>query len=99
MPRINLNRVSEIITVGNVEAKELLSKSLDNSDLYRINADTAVKITDKKIINQCAKNYKEGTFVYDENFDFIADKKEKTLSGYVLAGFENSNLYQCIGVY
>lgn len=99
VPRINLNRVSEIIAIGNLEAKSLLSKSLDNSDLYRINADSASKVTDRKIINQCAERYKDGEFVYDEEFDFIAEAKGNSLSGYVLAGFENSSLYQCIGVY
>lgn len=99
-PTAKLNRVSEIIVISESAAEELLSKSLGNSDLRRINADEMLKITDKDKIKQCVSRYQNGKYAYDEKFDSsIAEAKEKTMCGYILAGFENSNVYQCIGVY
>ncbi len=99
IPKANLNRVSEIIVVSNTEAKTLPSNSVENSDLYRINTESTIKATDRKIINQCVACYKKNSFVYDESFDFVTEAKENSQSGFILAGFENSNVYQCIGVY
>lgn len=98
-PTVKLNRVSEIIVVSSNDTKELLSKSLDNSDLHRINTEGALKITDREIINQCITCFKKEKYVYDDSFEVITEAKEKSLCGYVLAAFDNSCVYQCIGAY
>lgn len=100
VPTAKLNRVNGIVIVSTNEAEDLLSNSLENTDLRRINTEDAINITDKETVKKYVKHYKEGTYIFNESFDGnIKTAKEDSMCGYVLASFENSEVLQCIGVY
>lgn len=100
VPSAKLNTVNEIVIVSTNEAEDLLSNSLGNTDLRRIDKESAITITDKEIVDKYIKQYKEGSYVLNETFDEnIKAAKEKSDRGFILASFENSDVLQCIGVY
>lgn len=100
VPNAKLSIVDKIVIVSTNETEDLLSNSLSNNDLRRIDTESAITITDEDTVDRYVKHYKEGTYVFNETFDDGIEKaKEDSLCGFVLVSFKNSDVLQCIGVY
>lgn len=98
-PSASVSRVEKILLVSRDSSSKLLSNSLRNHDLRRIDERDAIVITDESKIHDYVNRYKDGVYVFNETFEDIATAKSASSCGYILAAFENSNIYQCIGTY
>lgn len=99
VPYVGKDKVSEIILLKTSDVQTMTFHSADDSDLRRINPDDGISVTDKDVIDKYIMRYSNGNYVFDDKLDDIKKAKENSDCGYVLAHFENSNIYQCIGSY
>ncbi len=99
VPFVEKDVVSEIVLLKTADVSSLGSHSADGFDLRRINPSDGIIIKDKSVIKEYITRYNDENYVFDDRLDDIKAAKEKSDSGYVLAGFGNGSIYQCIGAY
>lgn len=98
-PEAERNRIVRLHIVDRNDVASPMSKSLLGNGLQIVGGSDGIVVDDEETIEKYTEFYNNENYVFGDTLDEIKEAKENSDCGFVLAEFENQNVYQCIGTY